>query len=281
MKAKSQKIGALEKVSFFLANVGNIPLMSLLSSFFTLFYTTIVGLDPAALGTLFLISKVADGISDPIMGYFLDKFPVTKMGKFRPMLILGTVICVINYIFLWFGAVWSPVGKYVIVYITYLLLGWTFDIMDISLNSLLPVMTAENKERNSLSLIKALGYGLGGAAISILAPIIVASGTLESYYILIFGSMAVTLVFSILGALGVKERVTPKGTDDERYSLRELFQFLRFKPVWTHFLTILLSTVGTSLSSGTGTFCSAWLWHLFWQTNSERKTFFSRESSLP
>ena len=66
--------------------------------------------------------------------------------------------------------------------------------------------------------------------------------------------MAVTLVFSILGALGVKERVTPKGTDDERYSLRELFQFLRFKPVWTHFLTILLSTVGTSLSSGTGTF---------------------------
>ena len=254
MKAKSQKIGALEKVSFFLANVGNIPLMSLLSSFFTLFYTTIVGLDPAALGTLFLISKVADGISDPIMGYFLDKFPVTKMGKFRPMLILGTVICVINYIFLWFGAVWSPVGKYVIVYITYLLLGWTFDIMDISLNSLLPVMTAENKERNSLSLIKALGYGLGGAAISILAPIIVASGTLESYYILIFGSMAVTLVFSILGALGVKERVTPKGTDDERYSLRELFQFLRFKPVWTHFLMILLSTVGTSLSSGTGTF---------------------------
>lgn len=223
-----------------MANVGNIPLMSLLSSFFTLFYTTIVGLDPAALGTLFLISKVADGISDPIMGYFLDKFPVTKMGKFRPMLILGTVICVINYIFLWFGAVWSPVGKYVIVYITYLLLGWTFDIMDISLNSLLPVMTAENKERNSLSLIKALGYGLGGAAISILAPIIVASGTLESYYILIFGSMAVTLVFSILGALGVKERVTPKGTDDERYSLRELFQFLRFKPVWTHFLTILL-----------------------------------------
>lgn len=64
MKAKSQKIGALEKVSFFLANVGNIPLMSLLSSFFTLFYTTIVGLDPAALGTLFLISKVSDNSAD-------------------------------------------------------------------------------------------------------------------------------------------------------------------------------------------------------------------------
>ena len=102
-----------------------------------IYYTTVVGLDPKALATLFLISKVMDGISDPVMGFILDRFPVTKMGKFRPMLILGTIICVINYILLWFGAVWSPVGKYVIVYVTYLLLGWTFDIMDISKNSLL------------------------------------------------------------------------------------------------------------------------------------------------
>ena len=73
-----------------------------------IYYTTVVGLDPKALATLFLISEVMDGISDPVMGFILDRFPVTKMGKFRPMLILGTIICVINYILLWFGAVWSP-----------------------------------------------------------------------------------------------------------------------------------------------------------------------------
>lgn len=98
---------------------GNIPLMTLLSVYFMIYYTTVVGLDPKALATLFLISKVMDGISDPVMGFILDRFPVTKMGKFRPMLILGTIICVINYILLWFGAVWSPVGKYVIVYVTF------------------------------------------------------------------------------------------------------------------------------------------------------------------
>ena len=156
-----------------------------------------VGLDPKALATLFLISKVMDGISDPVMGFILDRFPVTKMGKFRPMLILGTIICVINYILLWFGAVWSPVGKYVIVYVTYLLLGWTFDIMDISKNSLLPVMTTDDKERNSLSLFNALGSMIGGAVIGVLGPVIVADGKLESYYVLIFGSMALTLVLSI------------------------------------------------------------------------------------
>lgn len=98
------------KNQYFFANIGNIPLMTLLSTFFLIFYTDVVGLDPAALATLFLISKVVDGISDPLMGFLLDKFPITKMGKFRPMLMLGTVICVINYILLWFGAVWSPVG---------------------------------------------------------------------------------------------------------------------------------------------------------------------------
>lgn len=48
-----------------------------------IYYTTVVGLDPKALATLFLISKVMDGISDPVMGFILDRFPVTKMGKFR------------------------------------------------------------------------------------------------------------------------------------------------------------------------------------------------------
>lgn len=75
-----------EKLSFLLCNIGNIPLMLLLSTFFLIFYTNVVGLDAGKLATLFLISKIMDGISDPVMGYILDRFPVTKRGKFRPML---------------------------------------------------------------------------------------------------------------------------------------------------------------------------------------------------
>lgn len=242
------KIG--EKLSFFFCNIGNIPLMLLLSTFFLIFYTDVVGLDAGKLATLFLLSKIMDGISDPIMGYLLDKFPVTKHGKFRPMLILGTVICVINYILLWFGAVWVPAGKYAIVYITYLLLGWTFDIMDISLNSLLPVMTADAKERNSLSLIKMIGYVLGGILVSVIGPIIVADGTLESYYKLIFVFMAVVLIGSIGGALGVKERVAFKGDESEKYSFKELFSFLGSKPILITFIASLFLTLATYVQSG-------------------------------
>ena len=250
MNGSKQRVSIREKLGLFMVCAGNIPLMTLLSSYFLIFYTTVVGLDPKALATLFLISKVVDALSDPVMGYLLDKFPVTRMGKFRPMLLLGTVICVINYILLWFGAVWSPVGKYVIVYITYLLLGWTFDIMDISKNSLIPVMTTENKERNNLSLASALGNLVGGAVIGVAGPIIVAEGKLQNYYLLIFGSMAMTLILSIIGAFWVKERVAFDGSSEEKYTLREMLSFLRFKPVWSVFLTILIAGVSSQVAAG-------------------------------
>ena len=253
-KSKEQKVSIVEKMGLFMVCAGNIPLMGLLSGFFMIYYTTVVGLEPAALATLFLISKVVDGISDPIMGYLLDKFPVTKMGKFRPMIILGTIICVINYILLWFGAVWIPVGKYVIVYVTYLLLGWTFDIMDISKNSLLPVMSADDKERNSLSLFNALGTMIGGAVLAVAAPILVAEGTLQNYYVLIFGSMAMVLVLSIAGALCVKERVAFEGKKEESYTFRELLQFMRYKPVWAMFVMALVAGVGSNIAGGAGAY---------------------------
>ena len=250
MNERNQKVGIGEKCSYYLANLGNIPLMTLLSMFFLIFYTDVVGLDPAALATLFLISKIMNGVSDPITGFILDKFPVTKLGKFRPMLIIGTIICVLNYILLWFGAVWLPVGKYVIVYVTYLLIGWTFDIMDISLNSLLPVMTADNKERNQLSFVKSVAYTLGSMGLGIVGPMIVAAGTLQSYYVLIFGAMAVTLVGSVVGALGVKERVAFEGTEEEKYGFRELIGFLFSKPVFVTFVAALLCVVGGQVAMG-------------------------------
>ena len=84
----NQKVRLSEKLGLFMVYAGNIPLMTLLSAYFLIYYTTVVGLDPMGLSTLFLISKVVDGVSDPVMGFIMDRFPVTKRGKFRPMLAL-------------------------------------------------------------------------------------------------------------------------------------------------------------------------------------------------
>ncbi len=190
---------------------------------------------------MFLLSKVVDGISDPVMGFLMDRVPQTKFGRMRTMLILGTIICSINYMFVWFGPAWFPAAKYAIAYITYLLLGITFDIMDISLNSMLPLMTDDLKTRNQLSAIKMFGYMAGAMALSIVGPVIVADSTLNSYYILIFGSLAVVVVFSIGGALGIHERVKVEEGAEHRYNFIDLLKILITRPILVMLIVNLIS----------------------------------------
>ena len=54
MKKENQKVKLSEKIGMLMVCAGNIPLMTLLSVYFMIYYTTVVGLDPKALATLFL-----------------------------------------------------------------------------------------------------------------------------------------------------------------------------------------------------------------------------------
>jgi len=246
-----EKIGLREQFSFFIVNVGNIPIMTLASSFLLIFYTDVVGLKAASIGTLFLIARVLDGFNDPVTGFVVDRFfPKTKMGRFRPYLMLGALFCSLNYLVLWLGPLWSPAGKMVIAYISYLLLGVTFDLMDIPLNSMIAVMTDVPKERNRLSLVKTLGYAGGAGLVMLPVPIILERVrdnpdlTAMAYTILIIAASAITLVFSVVGAAGIRERIQPPKDEDTTYSLREMFSVITEKPVRTVFLAQLLSSAG-------------------------------------
>ena len=114
----TDRIGITEKVSFGIVNIGNIPIQALLNGFLMIFYTDVVGLNPAAIATLFLLARVIDGINDPIMGFVIDHLPRTKMGRFRSYLLFGAVICCANFLLVWFGPLWAPGGKLAIAYIS-------------------------------------------------------------------------------------------------------------------------------------------------------------------
>jgi GPH family glycoside/pentoside/hexuronide:cation symporter/glucuronide carrier protein len=238
-----------EKISFGLVNLGNIPVQALLGSFLMIFYTDVVGLKPAAIATLFLVARIVDGINDPLMGFIIDHLPRTKMGRFRSYLLFGSVICAINFILVWFGPVWAPAGKLVIAYITYLLLGITFDMMDIPLNSMIPCMADSDKDRNVLSSIKGLSYLAGSYLFNIIAPLILASAVsqLSGYYTLIFTGIVIILVFSIIGVLGIRERITP--VNEEKYKLKDIIPILTSRPVVITLIVTLISLMGRISSS--------------------------------
>ena len=247
------KIKMREKLSFAMANFGNIPIMTLINGYLLIFYTNICGLSPAACATLFLIARFLDAINDPLVGFIIDHLPTRKMGHFRPTLILGTILCSVNFLLLWFGPMLSTSGKLAIAYVSYILLGVLFPVMDISLNSLLPVMTEDMKERNSLSTIKGLAYVIGALVIGVAAPLILGDTSNKQGYInLVLIMTAVIFFFSIIGTMGVKERVKPHM--ENSYSVKELFKILSQKPVYITFLAVLLYSIGSNIVNAANTY---------------------------
>ena len=247
------KIKMREKLSFAMANFGNIPIMTLINGYLLIFYTNICGLSPAACATLFLIARFLDAINDPLVGFIIDHLLTRKMGHFRPTLILGTSLCSVNFLLLWFGPMLSTSGKLAIAYVSYILLGVLFPVMDISLNSLLPVMTEDMKERNSLSTIKGLAYVIGALVIGVAAPLILGDTSNKQGYInLVLIMTAVIFFFSIIGTMGVKERVKPQM--ENSYSVKELFKILSQKPVYITFLAVLLYSIGSNIVNAANTY---------------------------
>jgi GPH family glycoside/pentoside/hexuronide:cation symporter/glucuronide carrier protein len=243
-----------EKLAFFTVNIGNIPIMTLLGSFLLIFYTDVVGLDPIQIGTLFLISRVLDGINDPIMGFVIDHLPRTKWGRFRPYLVLGTVILCLNYLVLWLGPSMATSGKMAIAFISYILFGFTFDLMDIPLNSMIPVMSDRDRDRSALSNIKGVAYLAGGIIITIGAlPLIESfSSKQQGFHVVIMGATLFVLLFSILGALGIKERIAP--VNAEKYGIQDALKILRARPVSILFLNTLILHIGNGMYQGIALF---------------------------
>ena len=54
-----------EKIAFAIGSLGSVPYLGLITAFLMIFYTDVVGLNPAAVATLFLITRILDAVNDP------------------------------------------------------------------------------------------------------------------------------------------------------------------------------------------------------------------------
>ena len=70
---------------------GNI-VYAFLSSFVMIYLTDTAGLNAGIVGTLMMVSKIFDGVSDIFFGAMIDKTK-TKMGKARPWMLWPYIGC--------------------------------------------------------------------------------------------------------------------------------------------------------------------------------------------
>jgi Na+/melibiose symporter-like transporter len=82
--AGESRLRTRDKWGQFALNLGSTPFGVLTALFLLKFYTDIVGLDPAKVGTMFLVARLFDAFTDPLAGYIIDHLPRTRWGRFYP-----------------------------------------------------------------------------------------------------------------------------------------------------------------------------------------------------
>ena len=81
-----QKLGFGEKVAYSLSDGSANFVFQILMFFSFTFYVDVFGMTAAAAGSMFLIGRLFDAITDPAMGILADRTQ-TRWGKFRPWLV--------------------------------------------------------------------------------------------------------------------------------------------------------------------------------------------------
>lgn len=162
------KLTAKEKISYGLGAVGKDMVYMFSASYILYYYQDILGVSAIVMGMILMAARVFDAFNDPIMGVLVAKTR-TKWGKFRPWLLIGTIL---NAVILYFMFAVPPAldGKGLIAYaaVMYIVWGVTYTMMDIPYWSMIPAFTEGGKEREGLSTLARSCAGVGSAVITII-----------------------------------------------------------------------------------------------------------------
>ena len=174
MENKNVKpFGFKDKFSYMLGNVG-CDLMFLLSSMYLLkFYTDVMGVSAAIVGSMMMISRFVDAFTDVTMGQIVDRAPTKAKGKFAPFIrmVAGPVALAS---FLMYASWFKDMGmtfKVIWMFATYLLWGSVFYTgINIPYGSMASAITDSPRERAELSKWRTLGTQFVVVLTSVVLP---------------------------------------------------------------------------------------------------------------
>jgi GPH family glycoside/pentoside/hexuronide:cation symporter len=139
---------------------------TMVSTYLALFYTDVFGLATGAVALLMLITKVWDGIFDPVLGGIMERTH-TKWGRFRPFILFGSPLLLVFTILTFTVPNFGSTAKLVYAYVTYIGLSMAYSITNVPYGALPAVMTRNPKEINKLNTAKLLGMTTGMIALNL------------------------------------------------------------------------------------------------------------------
>jgi GPH family glycoside/pentoside/hexuronide:cation symporter len=145
-----EKLKFREKLGYGLGDTASNFFFATFNVFLLYYYTDIFGLTAAAVGTMFLLTKILDAVSDPIMGLIADRTN-SRWGKFRPYLLWAAV----PYGFCGYAMFANPdlsyTGKLIYAYVTYSLMMLAYTAINVPYSALMGVISPSSIERTKVA----------------------------------------------------------------------------------------------------------------------------------
>ena len=206
----NETLSTREKIGYGLGDAGGHCISDLISGFLLFFYTDIFGLSPAIVGAMFLILRIFDAISDPVMGVIADRTR-SRWGRFRPWQLWIAVPLGIIGILTFTVPDLSPTLKIAWAFGTYFLLSVGYTAINVPYCALINAMTSRHDQVMSCQSWRFVLSGLAGFLVSVGLPWMVTffgkgdAATGYQYGVTIICTVGV--VMFLLCFFWVKERV--------------------------------------------------------------------------
>ncbi|NMM40010.1 glycoside-pentoside-hexuronide (GPH):cation symporter [Pseudoalteromonas arctica] len=154
-----------EKIAYGLGDTASNIIFQTVMLFLTFFYTDIFGISPAVVGTLFLVVRIIDAITDPLMGSLCDSTR-SKYGSYRPYLLWLAIPFGLISIITFTTPELSVSGKVIYAFVTYTLLMLIYTAINIPYSALGGVLSKNPTERVSIQSYRFVFGMLGGLIVS-------------------------------------------------------------------------------------------------------------------
>lgn len=248
------KLSWKERISFSSGEMGTNLLFAAMSAYLLVYYTNYAHVNAAIVGTIMLVSKILDAVSDVTMGYIEERF--AKPGaKARPwikrMVIPYAVMAVVMFTVPDFT---TTVAQVIYVFLTYNIFCTIYTMIVIPYNSLQALITQNESDREITGVLRSIFSTVASTIVnSFTMTFINMAGNTKMSWTVVIGIYAVlSLIAYMICYRNTSERVTAvKPENDNKLGFSKGIRLV-FKNKYWAVLTVnaIFSTAVISLNSG-------------------------------
>ncbi len=186
-----------DNIAYSTGNMGVGIMNGMASLYLLFFYTDVLGISAAAIGIIFLSTRLWDAINDPIMGIIVDRTN-TRWGKFRPFILFGTFPLAVLFILTYYTPDFSHNGKVMWAFATCLSGGMMLTLINIPYHAQAATLTSDSNERAEIGalvwIFLLMSFLIVGA---ITLPLVKTFSTPQKGFLYVTAIFSIPLIISL------------------------------------------------------------------------------------